>query len=164
MTVVVSDTSPVRALAHLGQVEWLRELFQEIRLPPAVVAELSHPPGKLSPVDVTAWPFLVVQSPRSSLRVSQLRARLDAGEAEAIALAQELRADLILVDELAGRQVAQQCGFAVLGTLGILVRAKQQQLCPAVAPLLGRLLVELNFFVSPELRRAILRQAGEPER
>ena len=78
-----------------------------------------------------------------------------------MALAEELHADLILLDELAGREVARQCGFLVLETLGILVRAKQQQLCPAVAPPLDRLQSELNFFVSLGLRQTILRQAGE---
>ena len=94
-------------------------------------------------------------------RVSEFRLRLDAGEAEALALAEELHADLVLVDELAGREVARQCGFTVLGTLGILLRAKQQGLCPAVGPLLDRLQRKLNFFVSPGLRQTILRQAGE---
>jgi predicted nucleic acid-binding protein len=113
---------------------------------------------------LAAWPFLVVQSPHSAERVTEFRSRLDAGEAEALTLAEELRAELILVDELAGREVARQCGFNVLGTLGILLRAKQQHLCPAVAPLLGRLRYELNFFVSPQLHQAILRQAGESAR
>ena len=164
MPVVISDTSPLRALAHLGHMAWLQELFHQIRLPPAVAAELRHPPPALAAVDVTAWDFLVIQSPSDVQRVSEFRSRLDAGEAEALALAEELHADLILVDELAGREVARQCGFTVLGTLGILMRAKQRQLCPAVAPLLDRLQRELNFFVSPALRQSILRQTGEADR
>ncbi len=87
--------------------------------------ELSHPPIAFAALDVTAWPFLVVQAPTNTRRVSQFRLQLDAGEAEALALAEELRADLILLDELVGRDVARQCGFTVLGTLGILLRAKQ---------------------------------------
>lgn len=161
MPVVISDTSPLRALAHLGHIEWLQELFHQIRLPPAVAAELRHPPSSFAVVDVTAWQFLVIQSPSNGQRVSEFRLRLDAGEAEALALAEELHADLVLVDELAGRDVARECGFTVLGTLGILLRAKQRQLCPAVAPLLDRLQHELNFFISPGLRQSILSQAGE---
>lgn len=164
MPVVISDTSPLRALAHLGHMEWLQELFHQIRLPPAVASELRHPPSALAAVDVTGWRFLVIQSPSNVQRVSEFRLRLDAGEAEALALAEELHADLVLVDELAGREVARQCGFTVLGTLGILLRAKQQGLCPAVAPLLDRLQRELNFFISPGLRRSILIQAGEADR
>jgi len=139
MPVVISGTSPLRALAHLGHMEWLQELFHQIRLPPAVAVELRHPPRALAAVDVTGWQFLVIQSPSNVQRVSEFRLRLDAGEAEALALAEELDADVVLMDELAGREVARQCGFTVLGTLGILLRAKQQGLCPAVAPLLDRL-------------------------
>jgi len=161
MPVVISDTSPVRVLIHLGHVDWLRELFGEVLVPPAVAAELRNPPARLEALDVSAWAFLVVRSPTDLRRVSELRSLLDAGEAEAIALAEELDADLVLVDESAGREVARQCGLTVLGSLGILVRAKQRRLCPSVAPLLDRLQDELNFFVSSGLRKAILRQAGE---
>lgn len=161
MAIVISDTSPVRAIAHLGHLDWLRDLFGEILIPPAVAAELQHPPASFSPVDPTAWPFLVVQSPTDRKRVIELRSELDAGEAEAIALAEEIRAELVLVDERAGRQIASRCGFTVMGTLGLLVRAKQRGLCALVAPLLDRLRDELNFFVSSGLRHAVLKQAGE---
>jgi len=161
MPVVISDTSPVRALAHLGRLDWLRALFGEVLVPPAVTAELASPPGTLKPVDVSQWSFLLIRSPSDLRRVLELRSVLDAGESEAIALAEELHAELILVDELAGREVARQCGLTILGTLGILVRAKQARLCPSVAPLLERLQKELNFFISSDVRDAILRQAGE---
>lgn len=88
MPVVISDTSPLRALAHLGHMDWLQELFHQIRLPPAVAAELRHPPPALAAVDVAAWHFLVVQPPSNLQRVSEFRSRLDAGEAEALALAE----------------------------------------------------------------------------
>ena len=48
MPVVISDTSPLRALAHLGHLEWLQELFRQVCLPPAVAAELRHPPSSLA--------------------------------------------------------------------------------------------------------------------
>ncbi len=93
--------------------------------------------------------------------MAELRSSLDVGEAEAIALAEEVEADIVLIDEMAGRETACIRGFTVLGTLGLLVRAKQSGLHPSVAPLLDRLRSELNFFISDELRRTILRQAGE---
>jgi len=161
MPVVISDTSPVRALAHLEHLDWLRVLFGEILVPPGVAAELRNPSVSLTPMDVSAWPFLLVRAPSDLQRVSELRSLLDAGEAEAIALAEELHANLLLMDELAGREVAAQCGLTVLGTLGILVRAKRERLCPSVTPLLERLQNEFNFFISSGVRDAILRQAGE---
>ena len=163
MSVVISDTSPVRALAYLGHLDWLEQLFHQVVLPPAVAAELRNPPTGLQAVDVGTWPFFVVRAPGNADRVAELRSVLDVGEAEAIALAEELRAELVLIDELTGRDVARQCGLTVLGTLGVLLRAKQDGLCVAVRGLLDRLQNELSFWVSPSLRRSILQQAGESE-
>lgn len=161
MSVVVSDTSPLRALEHLGHLHWLNDFFDRVFLPPAVAVEVQQPPATLKPLDLTIWPDLQVRAPQNAARVAELRSSLDAGEAEAIALAEELRADVVLIDELAGRDVARQCGFTVLGTLGILLEAKQRGVCPAVGPLLDRLQTELNFFVASELRQTILRLANE---
>lgn len=161
MPVVISDTSPVRALGHLGHIDWLEHLFTQVVVPPTVSLELLNPAPSLSPLDVSIYPFFQVQSPSNVARVSQLTTVLDQGEAEAIALAEELRADLILIDESAGRAVAIQTGLVVQGTLGILLRAKQAGLCIEVRPLLDRLQQEINFFVSPGLRASILQQAGE---
>jgi len=161
MPVVVSDTSPLRALFHLGRLEWLEALFNRVTLPPAVAFELQHPPGAYRPIDASDWTFLEIRASRSASRVAELRSSLDAGEAEAIALAEDLHAEIVLVDEPAGREAARSRGFTVLGTLGILVRAKSRGLRAAVAPLLDRLRIELNSFISEDLRRRILRQAGE---
>jgi uncharacterized protein len=161
MPVVVSDTSPLRALQHLGHLDWLHELFGHVFLPPAVAAELRCPPATYASIEVSGWPHLEVRAPRNAARVTELQVELDPGEAEAIALAEELRADVVLIDELAGRDVAIRCGLTVVGTLGLLLEAKRLGLCPAVKPLLDRLQTELNFFVSARLRRAILQQAGE---
>ena len=161
MAVVVSDTSPVRALAHLDCMFWLDEFFGGVVLPPAVAAELGHPPGRFQPVDVSAWPFLSVQTPQNAQGVLDLRSLLDLGESEALVLAEELKADAILIDELVGRQIAMERGFVVVGTLGLLLRAKRQRMCADIRPLLDRLQQEINFFVSPALRKRILEEAGE---
>lgn len=163
MAVVVSDTSPLRALAHLERLEWLDELFADVVLPPTVAYELENPPTNLPPVDVSAWTFLSVRTPQHTERVAELRLVLDAGESEAIALAEELKAEIVLMDELAGRGVAMNAGLTVLGTLGVLVRAKQQGLCPAIRPILDRLQQEINFFISPALRQRALNLAGESD-
>jgi predicted nucleic acid-binding protein len=163
MPTVLSDTSPVRALAHLGHLDWLALLFGQVILPPAVDAELRNPPAGLPAVDTQALPFIQVFAPGNQQRVQELLADLDAGEAEALALAEEVHADLVLMDEQAGRALAGRCGFMVLGTLGILLRAKAQGLCSEVRPLLDRLQQEIHFFVSRKLRAIILQQAGETE-
>jgi uncharacterized protein len=161
MPVVVSDTSPLRALQYLAHLDWLHELFGHVFLPPAVAAELRRPPATYTSVDVSEWPYLEVRAPQNAARVTELQVEVDPGEAEAIALAEELQADVVLIDELAGRDVAIRSGLTVVGTLGVLLEAKRFGLCTAVKPLLDRLQTELNFFVSPGLRSAMLQQAGE---
>lgn len=161
MSVVVSDTSPLRALAHVGQLSLLPHFFDRILVPPAVAAELLHPVGLLPPLDLRNVGFAVVESPQDTQRVQELLRRLDAGEAEALALAIEVRADSVLIDEAAGRSVAAELGLTVIGALGILLLGKQDGLIESVAPLLDRLEREIRFFISPALRSDVLRRAGE---
>jgi predicted nucleic acid-binding protein len=86
---------------------------------------------------------------------------LDVGEAAALALAIKLKASAILLDEAAARTVAKELGIEVIGTLGLLLRAKQEGLVTEVAPLLRKLIVEGRFRVSPALVHATLQRAGE---
>lgn len=161
MPVVVSDTSPLRALAHLGRLDLLSALFGEVLVPPSDVAELEQPRPRFAPVAIRALSFVRVQAPSSRTMVDELRQVLGPGEAEAIALAVEVRADAILIDETAGRAVARQHGLFPVGVLGVLLRAKQRRLIHAVVPLVDRLQSELGFFISSALRADVLEQAGE---
>lgn len=161
MAVVVSDTSPIRALAHLELLHVLAALFGDVHVPPAVADELLHPPSRFESVDVAALPHLIVRQPSDRQRVRQLQVELDLGEAEALALAEEIDADAVLIDEAAGRDVAARMGLPVLGTLGILLRAKQRGMCQRLRPLLDELQGRLHFYISPALREDILRQVGE---
>ena len=86
---------------------------------------------------------------------------MDAGEAEALALALELHADIVLMDETAGRQVALQQGLVPVGVLGLLVEGKKKGLVPAVAPILRTLVEQARFRASQSLLRETLRLASE---
>ena len=110
--IVVSDTSPLTSLLTIGQIELLEKLFGSVVIPPAVADELRRRHQD--------WPpFIreVALSDRSS--VARLSAKLHLGEAQAIVLAKELRADALLIDELVGRTVAQREGVPVVGLLGV---------------------------------------------
>jgi predicted nucleic acid-binding protein len=159
--VVVSDTSPIRALAHFGELVWLERLFGQIYLPPAVAQELASPSNPLTVVIARNVPFLSIVAPTDAARIAALQLTLDSGEAEAIALAEQLKADLILVDETVGRRAALDAGFQILGTLGIILEAKRQGWCSAVEPMLDKLETELRFFIAPKLRQLVLTRAGE---
>jgi len=158
---VVSDTSPIRALGHLGLLDLLRDLFGQVLVPPAVASELRLPPGSLSAVEVGQLPFVQVQAPHSLAQVQRFLQSLDPGESEALALALEVRAAAILIDEAAGRAMAKQVGLPLVGVVGILLRAKQRGLIPLVGPLMDRLENDLGFFLSAKVRAEVLRLAGE---
>jgi predicted nucleic acid-binding protein len=107
----------------IGQIDLLRLLYARILVPPAVLAELKHPvapkPVQDWAVNTPAW--VEVLCPKSSLVLGQL----DLGESEAIALAAEVHADVVLMDQQAGRQEAVRRGLRVAGTLSVLDEAEQ---------------------------------------
>ncbi len=162
VAIVVSDTSPIRALAHLSLLTLLPELFSEVRVPPAVDDELRRPPAGLPRVDVRDLRFVTIQAPRDRARVRELLRDLDPGESEALALAVEVGVSAVLIDESAGRRMAKQLRLLPVGALGVLIRAKQRGLVPEVVPLVDRLRSDLGFFISDQLRAEVQRLAGEP--
>ena len=161
MIVVVSDTSPIRALHHLGLLPILGELYGRVVVPAAVQRELLSPPPQLQHIDLSGFDFIEVRAPRDPDQVQMFLQSLHLGASEALALALELHAAAILIDEAAGRQVAAQNGIRALGTLGILLEAKAQGLVTEIRPLIDTLMVDLGFFVSGALKLRILQLAGE---
>ncbi len=121
--VVVADTSPINYLVLIGQSDLLKQLYQQILIPPAVLKELKHPGA---PKTVRDWavshpPWLEVLNPKTSIMLPHL----DPGENESIALAAEMHAEMVLIDDQAGRQEAIRRGLKVAGTLSILDEADQ---------------------------------------
>jgi predicted nucleic acid-binding protein len=118
--IVVSDTSPLNYLILIGEAGILPVLFESVLVPPAVMAELADP---RSPDLVRAWStsppaWLSVRAPSG-----QAPDDLHPGEAQAIALAQELRADFLLIDERAGTRSARERGLAAVGLVAVLLLA-----------------------------------------
>jgi uncharacterized protein len=161
VSAVVSDTSPIRALDHLGLTFVLQRFYGEVLVPPGVAQELRDPLSALPPLKWSSIPGLRVQAPKDMARVDMLLQTLDRGESEAIALALEIRAEALLVDEREARSVAVSLGLKPIGVLAMLVRAKEESLVDEVKPLMDRLRSGIDFRISQALYEQISSLAGE---
>lgn len=161
---VVTDTSVVLNLCAIGLQEVLPALYGGILAPPIVAAEFERLASSDSRFRGLTFPAFIQQTaPKSLLPSLTASGRLQAGEIAALSLAVELRADAVLMDELAGRRAAVSLGLRPVGLLGILLDAKERRLIPALAPLLDRLENEAQFWISATLRDSVLSDAGEDQ-
>lgn len=159
--IVVSDSSTLVSLAAIEQLHLLQDFFGRVVLPGAVLNEvLAGGEGRPGFQEITASKWLEVMPVQDRSALSALE-HLDPGEAEAIVLAQELQADLLLMDELDGRQAAKERGLQIIGVLGLLSRAKREERISAVKPLVQRLRVEMRFRISESLLQRVLRDVNE---
>jgi predicted nucleic acid-binding protein len=159
---VVSDTSPVINLARIEKLHLLPDLFSEVVLPYAVFHEIVvQGAGEAGATEIEGADWIRVISCINQPFLSQLRQDLDPGEAEAIALAVELQAYYILIDEVLGRDIALKHHLKPLGLLGILLRTKSRGLVPSVKLLMDKLRNDANFFIHASLYDHILGLAGE---
>lgn len=163
---VVADASVLIALWRVQQIELLPVLFNEVLIPPAVASEISvanKAGGHL--LEGLIWIQVVqLQNPAKvkDLTLAQsIYQRLHIGEAQSIVLAEELRADLLLMDERRGRAVARQHGLSVMGVGGVLLMAKNQGLLAKVRPVLDLLVAAMDFRLAKDLYLRLLELAGE---
>jgi hypothetical protein len=159
--IVVSDTSPILNLALIGRLDLLVSLYHQVLIPPAVGRELTRSDSPAPLIHLGSCPWLVVASAQNQVRVRQLCAELDPGEAEAIVLAVERRADLLLVDERRGRRAAAAFGLRVIGLLGMLAEAKRAGLIERVKPVLDDLIGRAGFWIGADLHAKVLTELGE---
>ncbi|MEM1127911.1 MAG: DUF3368 domain-containing protein [Bacteroidota bacterium] len=149
----VVDTSVLIGLSHLGRLDLLPTLLGTVLAPSAVIREFGSLPDGVQERLV-----------QDTAQVQEHRAQfLGVGEAEVIALAHELRVELVLIDERRARRYAAAQGLTVVGTAGILVQAKRAGLLAAVQPLLETLR-RRGFRLSDRLYNHVLTLASEKPR
>ena len=151
---IIADTTPLRYLVVLGQVDLLPALFGQVMIPPAVIGELQHPKA---PAAVRAWiasppPWLDVRP--CSLLPDAILLRLDPGEREAILLAQELQADLVLVDDQDARAEATRRALTAMGTLRVFELAAERGLVDL--PTVLTQLRAARFYMTSEMMQELL--------
>ena len=159
MRKVVSNTTPIISLLKVGKLEILKELYQELCIPYEVYLEIEAGKNKEYYTDLTKveWIRIVkIQSEKSLLFFLDL----DKGEAEAIALANETNADLIILDETLGRFHAKHIGWNVTGTIGVLLKAKEKGIIDKIKPILNEL-SQKGIWLSEKLIKQTLTKASE---
>jgi predicted nucleic acid-binding protein len=159
MRKVISNTTPILSLIKIEKLDILKELYGQIMIPEAVFNEMEVGKDWLFYTDLSKIDWIRIE-PIQQITSKLYLFDLDAGEAEVIILAQEQKADLVIMDEIMGRRYAKQLGLKLTGTLGILLRAKEKGLIDDVAPLISNL-IKNGVWISPELIKVVLKKAGE---
>lgn len=145
----VTNSTCLIGLERIGRLDLLPQVFAVVFAPPMVAAEVQS---------TLTW--LRVQSVQNTAVIATLRTQMDAGEAETIALAMELSDVILILDDKKARRVAQQIGLKVIGTAGMLLRAKRQGIITEIKPLLTAL-IQADFRISNAIIQEALRLAGE---
>lgn len=161
---VVSNTSPVLNLAIIGQLSLLQEQFGQVWIPSAVVEELridESLPGSLSTREAMEAGWLRVEAVRDRPLVQALQRDLDKGEAETIALALQMGAERVLLDEREGRKAAKSLGLKVTGVLGVLLRARREGELSSLREAMEALRGEAGFYIESGLFAELLRESGD---
>jgi predicted nucleic acid-binding protein len=152
--IVVADTSPLNYLVQLGKDQILQEIYHRVVVPTAVLLELQH---TQAPAEVRTWALSLphwVDVVQPITIDASLANELGPGERQAISIALEMNADLLLIDERSGRRAAEQRNLKVAGTLAVLLRAGLLDLLDF--PLVLQETQRLGFRVSPELEATML--------
>lgn len=127
--IVVSDTTPLISLLKINRLDLLKKLFGDVLIPQAVFDELTDDERfRLEADQIREKKFIVVKPVNNpeSTNILKRATGLDQGESEAIVLTDELKADLLLMDEAKGRNISAQMGLRIMGTIGILMAAYEE--------------------------------------
>jgi predicted nucleic acid-binding protein len=152
---VVSNTTPLIKLAKINQLDLLLKVFGSINIPSAVYYEITNfkAPGQQ---EVKTFDWIIHQNISDQKLSTALQKEIDKGEAEAIILALELKADLLIIDEKKGRAVASDYGIDKIGTIGLLQVAKNRQIIKEIKPYLDELIQKGGFWVDQKLYKDVL--------
>ncbi len=157
---IIADSGPLISLAIIEQLELLKQLYQQVLIPPAVWYEVTVKgrgmPGAQAIAQLT---WVEIRKPEQQV-LQPLSILVDPGEAEAIALAQTVAGSIVLLDDSQARRVAERFNIPRIGTLGILRRAKKQGLLIAIRPYI-ECLKDNNIYMADNLVEAVLRDVGE---
>lgn len=161
---IISNSTPLINFSAIQRLNILKQLFKKIYIPLAVQKELlidgrDYPTAQA----IKNADFILAQpvQPDNKRLIDALKLNLDEGEAEVIALALERNANLVILDEIAGRNTAESYNIPFTGSIGCLIEAKNRGIILEIKPLLDRMQNEAKIWVHPELYSKVLRDNQE---
>lgn len=155
--IAVVNTSPIIYLSAINQINLLKNLFSEIFIPEAVKREvMSGGKDSFGVKEIKTQKWIKTKKIRNKLAKEYLLTEIDDGEAEVIILAEELKTSFIIMDDKLARKIAKLRGFNVMGTLRLLIAAKENGLVNEVKPLIEKLQA-VGFWINDDVYKAILK-------
>jgi predicted nucleic acid-binding protein len=143
--IIIADASCLIVLQNIQELSILRKLFGEVFITQEVEKEFGF--------DLPEW--IKVKTVQNKTQQNALKLILDEGEASSIALSLETKDSLLIIDEKKGRRIAQELNLKIIGTLGIILRAKEKGLVNSIENVLEKL-ENAEFWISPNLKAKIL--------
>ncbi|MBW7871094.1 MAG: DUF3368 domain-containing protein [Flavobacteriia bacterium] len=159
MLKIVSNTTPIISLLKINKLNLLQKLYGEIIIPQEVYFEIEKGKSKNYYIDLNTIDWIRILKISNPEAVSYF-IDLDKGEAETIILANEIKADLVIIDEILGRFHANNIELKVTGTIGLLLKAKEAGHIDQIKPLLYEL-KNKGIWLSEDLINEILKLANE---
>jgi predicted nucleic acid-binding protein len=156
---IVADTGPLIAFARLERLDLLRQVVGELLIPEAVYEEMTRVRGRPGAADVERRDWIRQRVVRNQAAIATLPLMLHRGERQAIVLAEELEARL-LIDERRGRALAAGRGLVVIGSLWVLAEAKRHGMIVRATPLVDALLAA-GYWIDEDLVLPFLQEIGE---
>ena len=161
MRKVVVNTTPLIALSHVGKLSILKELYGEIIIPEAVYRELSVKADSICKRTVDqSLDWIQVEKIQNQMAKAMYKTQLHDGEVEVMILSKEIGADVVVIDDANAKKHAKYLGLPVTGTLGVLIKAKQEGYVEELKPILYQM-VEHGIYISDNLVALCLKQVGE---
>jgi len=159
--IVISDTSCIGYLIIIDKLFLLKDNFSDIIIPQIVHNEILQLSEKYDLSKYLHSDWITINAIKNNKLFNQLLKKVDEGESEAIVLSQEIHADLLLIDERKGTELARSFGISTIGLLGVLLLSKEQKIIPRVQPILDELIANTTFRITKTLYTNVLKQANE---
>lgn len=160
MPKVIVNSTPLIVLCGIGHLDLLQKLYQEIFIPTAVYKEVTAIKDSACMQIMAESSWIHVKEIRDEAEKKMYKAKLHAGEVEVMILAQEEKTDLVIIDDNAAKKTAKYLGLTVTGTLGVLLKAKQEGFVEKIRPLLSKM-KRNGFYIDSRVEAMVLEQADE---